>query len=109
VFKPLNLFNKFNKNLKLIDFYYKKNSFNFKNKLNRRSMARFSLIFLKKSFLLKKFSVLSIYSQSMVFNNKLNMHISKNIKKVLRIFKKKKYKGDKSKRYLSVIKYFSLY
>jgi hypothetical protein len=28
---------------------------------------------------------------------------------VLRIFKKKKYKGDKSKRYLSVIKYFSLY
>jgi hypothetical protein len=70
-------------------------------------MARFNLNFFKKSFFLKKFSMLSMYSQTFVFNNKLNMHISKNIKKVLYTLRVKKY-GAK-RRSLSVIKYFALY
>jgi hypothetical protein len=107
MFKPLNLFNKFDKNLKLINFYYKKSSLNFKHKFNRKYMAHFNLQFFKKSFFLKKFSMLSAYSQCVVFNNRFNMRISKNIKKVLYTLRYTKYKTRK--KYLSIIKYFSLY
>jgi hypothetical protein len=100
------LFNKFNKNLKLIDFYYKKSNFNLKSKFNRKYTAYFNLNFFRKKLFLKKFSMLSTYSHSFVFNNRLNIHISKNVKKVLHTLQKK-YKGGKN--YLSIIKYFSLY
>ena len=122
IFKPLNLFNKFNSNLKLIDLFYKK-KFNLNKFFNKKNIIFFDFKFMKKTLFFKNFYKLFIYKYNYSFYNKLNIYISKNIRRVLLAVKSRKnlkryryrYKHNKRNKNLitmkskNVTKYFSLY
>ena len=109
IFKPLNLFNKFNLNLKKIENFYK-NNFNLNNFFYKKNIIYFDLKFIKKKLYFSKYSQLSKYKYEFMFNNKLNIYVSKNIKNVLCSLKKAKKKNKYMiKKLKNIIKYFTLY
>ena len=116
IFKPLNLFNKFNKNLKNIESFYKYYiNLKFLNIFGKNNILNFDIIFLKKMLFFKKYSSLIRYKSSFLLKKKPKIAMSANIRKVLFFFNNfKKYKKNDGQilikgRYNNVSKYFSLY
>ena len=109
IFKPLNLFNKFNWNLKKIENFYK-NNFNLNYIFLKKNIIYFDLKFIKKKLYFFKYNQLSKYKYEFMFKNKLNLNVSSNIKKVLSsLNRKKKHNKYFIKKLKNIMKYFILY
>jgi small subunit ribosomal protein S2 len=109
IFKPLNLFNKFNWNLKKIENFYK-NNFNLNYIFFKKNIIYFDLKFIKKKLYFFKYNQLSKYKHQFMFKNKLNLNVSRNIKNVLSsLNRRKKNNNYFIKKLKNITKYFILY
>lgn len=109
-FKPLNLFNKFNKSFKGIKNFYV-NGYGFKNLLSKKSLIIFDAKLKKKNIYFLKIFKIVAYKYKFVFLNKFNINVCKNIKAAsvaLNITKRNRSIYD-SKNFYNRMKYISLY
>lgn len=112
-FKPLNLFNNFNKNFKNIKLFYT-NSYSIKNLFNKKKLIFFDFKLKKKNIYFLKFNKIAIYKYKFAFLNGLNINVGKNIKaalSTLSFMKKMKRKQGfyVLKNFYNRAKYFALY